>query len=204
MHTSLPAQASMKQGPFASGGVVLSSTLQRYYGPLRHPPGCRRLPGSSPVIRLHLPRLPYSWAGEGFPSSCIHRRTVPFPIPRRVPRRCSQVLRAFRGLRRDTRNSAPASSPGGVSFTRRQDSRHAADRSFAPPGGLATLRFGAERFHSTPAACYRAPWRLPGPDFHRLADASLCSWLGHVMRGSSSLLPSVPPGHAVWPETQRG
>lgn len=42
-----------------------------------------------------------------------------------------------------------------------------------PPMRLSTLRFDARRFHPTPAVCYRAPWRLPGPDFHRLADASL-------------------------------
>ena len=50
----------------------------------------------------------------------------------------------------------------------------AEDRSVAPPvAGLLTLRFDAGRFPPTPAACYRAPWRLPGPDSHRLATASL-------------------------------
>jgi hypothetical protein len=42
---------------------------------------------------------------------------------------------------------------------------------------LWTLRFDAGRFPPTPAACYRAPWRLPGPDSHRLATASFRS--GH-------------------------
>ena len=42
-----------------------------------------------------------------------------------------------------------------------------------PPKGLLTLRFDAGRLPPTPAACYRAPWRLPGPDSHRLADTSL-------------------------------
>jgi hypothetical protein len=27
-------------------------------------------------------------------------------------------------------------------------------------------------FPPTPAVCYRAPWRLPGPDSHRLATTS--------------------------------
>ena len=46
-----------------------------------------------------------------------------------------------------------------------------------PPPWLSTLRFDAGRFPPTPAACYRAPWRLPGPDSHRLATASFRS--GH-------------------------
>ncbi len=44
-----------------------------------------------------------------------------------------------------------------------------------PPKGPSTLGFDAGRFPPTPPACYPAPWRLPGPDFHRLADASLSS-----------------------------
>src|SRR5713226_220344 len=41
-----------------------------------------------------------------------------------------------------------------------------------PLEGLLTLHFDAGRFPPTPAACYRAPWRLPGPDSHRLATTS--------------------------------
>lgn len=44
-----------------------------------------------------------------------------------------------------------------------------------PPKGLLTCRFDAERFPSTPGTCYRAPWHLPGPDFHRLANSSFAS-----------------------------
>ena len=42
-----------------------------------------------------------------------------------------------------------------------------------PPKGLLTLRFSTGRFPPALAACYRASWQLPGPDFHRLADTSL-------------------------------
>ncbi len=42
-----------------------------------------------------------------------------------------------------------------------------------PAKGLSTLRFNAGRFPPTLAACYRASWQLPGPDFHRLADTDL-------------------------------
>ena len=43
-----------------------------------------------------------------------------------------------------------------------------------PPEGLSTLGFDPARFQAKPPACYRASWQLPGPDFHRLATASLC------------------------------
>jgi hypothetical protein len=84
-----------------------------------------------------------------------------------------QVLHLFHGLRRDTPGSALAGSPSGVAITRRRDSLHATDQSVAPPTGLLTRRFDARRFPRTPAVCYRAPWRLPGPDFHRLVIISL-------------------------------
>jgi hypothetical protein len=51
-----------------------------------------------------------------------------------------------------------------------------------------TLRFDARGFPPTPAACYLAPWRLPGPDLHRLTDTSLPA--GHFI---TSPLPSSVP-----------
>ena len=54
-----------------------------------------------------------------------------------------------------------------------------------PPPWLSTLRFDAGRFPPTPAACYRAPWRLPGPDSHRLATTSFRS--GHDRLAITSL-----------------
>lgn len=104
-----------------------------------------------------------------------------------------QALRAFHGLRRDTPGSAPACPSFEGALTRRQNSRHAADRYFAPPKGLSTLRFDAGRFPPTPAACYRAPWRLPGPDFHRLADTGLRTSLSS---GHEILLPDI--ACALW------
>ena len=41
--------------------------------------------------------------------------------------------------------------------------------------GRLTLGSDAGRFPPTPPVCYPAPWHLPGPDFHRQADASLRS-----------------------------
>jgi hypothetical protein len=45
------------------------------------------------------------------------------------------------------------------------------------PGGLTVLGSSPARFQAEPPACYRAPWRLPGPDFHRQATTSFRS--GH-------------------------
>jgi len=63
-----------------------------------------------------------------------------------------------------------------------------------PQIGLATLRFSAKRFPLALGVCYRAPWRLPGPDFHRLANTSL-----HEIASSLNItsFQSVPfSGHA--------
>jgi hypothetical protein len=90
-----PRQASVKHGPFASraplasGGVVLSTRPRSL---LRPDPPPSRLPTTSrgsPVIRRPAPRDRNARAGEGFPSSCAHPPTVPLPIPRRVPQRCT-------------------------------------------------------------------------------------------------------------------
>jgi hypothetical protein len=63
-----------------------------------------------------------------------------------------------------------------------------------PPSWLSTLRFDAGRFPPTPAACYRASWQLPGPDSHRLADASLRT---HAITPRAS--PSPPRiARALW------
>ena len=42
-----------------------------------------------------------------------------------------------------------------------------------PLTGLLSLGFDPARFQTEPPAYYRAPWQLPGPDFHRQATTSL-------------------------------
>ena len=64
------------------------------------------------------------------------------------------------------------SHPTGGPLTTLQASRHATDRSVAPPTGLSTLGFDPTRFQTEPPACYRASWQLPGPDSHRQATKS--------------------------------
>jgi hypothetical protein len=64
---------------------------------LRPDPPPSRLPATSrgsPVIRRPAPHDRTAGAGEGFPSSCAHPPTVPLPIPRRVPWRCTSRLLA--------------------------------------------------------------------------------------------------------------
>jgi hypothetical protein len=127
-----------------------------------------------------------SGPNEGLPSSRAHRLAIPPPIPRRIPGRLLfQVFGAVHGLRRSSSDSAP-SWPLWGGLTRLQGSLDAAGWSVAPPlKGRLTLRFDAGRFPPAPAACYGAPWRLPRPDFHRLADTSLC--VGYLGCTTSSL-----------------
>src|SRR6266567_9309530 len=76
----------------------------------------------------------------------------------------------------------------GVYVTTLQASLHAADRSVAPPpcrGFVAPLRRRALTRRREP--CYRGPWRLPGPDSHRLAAVSLS--LGYAINLLSCSVP---------------
>jgi hypothetical protein len=152
---------------------VLSTTLNRYYDPIRRPAGSVRLP-VRPVIRTGCSRPPQAGAREGLPSSRAHLLPIPFPLPRGVPRRLHfQVSGAFRGLRRDFSGSAlPCPLTGLASRGCRIRLMLRAGQSL-PPEGLSTLGFNAGRFPPAPPACYRASWQLPGPDSHRLADTSL-------------------------------
>ena len=86
-----------------------------------------------------------------------------------------QALHRFPGLRPDFPGSAPPCPLAGLASRGGRIHFNVTDRPVAPPTGLLTLGFDAGRFPPTPPACYPAPWRLPGPDFHRLADASLRS-----------------------------
>src|SRR3954468_5819508 len=100
--------------------------------------------------------------------------TVPRPIRREVPRGCTPGSSPLPWPSpRRTGLGSPFPHPQVGTLTTRQTSLHAADRAVAPPQGLLTLRFAAGRFPPTTAACYRAPWRLPGPDSHRLATTRL-------------------------------
>jgi hypothetical protein len=156
---------------------MLSARLDRYYGHLRRPPGCLPLPSSSLVIGRTAPTKPRSLPGRGGPLQFpppLSERSAP-STPGSPSRLRFQDLRRFHGLR----PSAPGSAPPrpthtGRRVTTRQASLHVTDRSVAHPHpGRSTLGFDPARFQTTPPACYRAPWRLPGPDSHRQATTSL-------------------------------
>jgi hypothetical protein len=157
-----------------TGGCVVRQ-LDRYYGRLRLPPG------APPASRLHtgyrtalVPghREPVS-AGEGLSSSRRHLLNVPRPIRRGVPRGCaSRIFTASMAftVNRPARLSLNVYRRGRLRCTLRT-------AQLLPPPWPLTLGFGLARFQARPPACYRAPWRLPGPDFHRLATTSFRS--GH-------------------------
>ena len=149
----------------------MSLALKRYYDPIRHPPDSKRLHGFA-AYTLRLLRAADPGRG-GLPQlRCPPSAHSTLPTAGSSWTLRFQVLHVVHGLRRDQSGSA-LPCPSRASFTRLQGSLYVADWPVASPKGLSTLRFDAERFPSTSAACYPAPWRLPGPDFHRLADITL-------------------------------
>jgi hypothetical protein len=140
-------------------------------------PAGRPLPGSPPVIGRHAPAIStVSRAGDGLPSSRRHLPNVPSPLRRGVLHGCAPRIftasMAF-ALRDGARLSLVPlvrahSRRGRLRLTLRTA------RSL-PLQGLLTLGFDPARFQTEPPACYRAPWRLPGPDLHRLATTSFRS-----------------------------
>ena len=123
-----------------------------------------------------------------FPRHLLH---VPRPLRRRVPRRPLQVPRRFHGLRQIHTGSAP-------SVLRQGGSLHdAADfASCCGPDSCSTpLR--PRPLNRTRGLRYRGPWRLPGPDSHRLAAASFSP--GYVMTA-----PSRSCARAYWTHVDPG
>ena len=96
------------------------------------------------------------------------------PYPGGFPGRLHvQVLSAFHGLRREFSGSAPSCPFTGLASRGCRIRLMLRAGQSLPPKGLSALRFDAGRFPPTSAACYRASWQLPGPDFHRLANTGL-------------------------------
>jgi hypothetical protein len=172
----------MKQGPFAPTGLCCPGH-RHYYDPLRLPLGRPPLP----VAGYRRARFPVP-AGPG------PRRVSPVPRttfrPFRAPYAggflgtCSRTPGAFRGLRpRGTGSAPPWPRLGGNTFSTLQASLHAADRPVVRPltGRFPALRTRvltrARRVH------YRRPWRLCGPDSHRLAALGLS--LGYLLHHPS-------------------
>ena len=183
--------APVKQGSFALVGLCCPGR-RHYYDPLRLPLGRLSFPGS-PVIERQLPG-PQTRGRGGSPQ-----------FPRRPSDRSmslnaggfvgtrSRFSGAVRGLRLGVAGSAPPwprLSPG-VHLRRRKLRFRYGPVSCSPSHkGLVTplRRSGSP---PPPGASYRGPWRLPGPDLHRLADVSFAaSVVGYVIAATST---SVAP-----------
>lgn len=72
-------------------------------------------------------------------------------------------------------------------ITASQASRHATDRSVAPPDGLLTLGSDAGRFPPTPPACYRAPLAATRTGLTPAGDDELTT-TDHLPKMTSCLL----------------
>jgi len=162
---------------------VLSHGLNRYYDPLRLPLDNPPLPGATG----------YRQATLSTPAGPRPRRASPVPAtpfwPFHVPyaggffNTRSRFSGVFHGLRPIHTGSAPSVSRFRGSLD------DAAD--FASRCGLVS--------RSTPlrprpldrnrGLHYRGPWRLPGPDSHRLAAANLAP--GYVMTSPSVMAPGL-------------
>jgi hypothetical protein len=158
----------------------LSRVLKRYYDPLRLPLGRPPLPGASGYRRELLPGPRGFGAEEALSSSHDNLPTVPRPLRRRVPwhplqaprcrpwpspseYRLGSLLAACAVILNDAAGFASCCGPVGC-----------------PPrtgGGLPPPRH--RDLARRRECCYRGPWRLPGPDSHRLAAVSLS--LGYVL-----------------------
>ena len=168
----------MKQGPFARTGLCCPDR-QHYYGPLRLPLGSLAFPvtgyrqGCFPDRR--------SGAEEDLSSSKDTLLTIPRPLRREVLEHPLQALWC-----------RPWPSPigeglGSSSSVQSTDRRNDA-AGFTSCCGLvscsAPLR--TRPLDHARGLYYRGPWRLPGPDSHRLAALSLS--IGYVTTTSTSLL----------------
>jgi hypothetical protein len=170
----------MKQGPFPSAGLCCPV-----------PSGGTTTPSDSLVAACHFPALTgyrqallpeprRLGATEGLSSSHDNLPTVPRPLRRRVPwhplqaprcrpwpspseYRLGSLLAACAVILNDAAGFASCCGPVGC-----------------PPrtgGGLPPPRH--RDLARRRECCYRGPWRLPGPDSHRLAAVSLS--LGYVV-----------------------
>src|SRR5208283_2323315 len=161
--------------------VLLSYELRAVLRAPRHPAGQTRLHGITAYTRPSLPERTTADPGpaRASPLPAPTFPTMPLPLPRGVYDRCtSRIYTASMAFTEIPTARLPLVPAYEASVTRRQDSRHVTAWPVAPPKGLSTLGFDAGRFPPTPPVCYPAPWRLPGPDFHRHGRCELMSRSG--------------------------
>ena len=171
-HTSTDEAAALPSPTVVLSVGSTGTTTASDAVPARHP-----LPGSPPVIGHHAPAsFAVTGPGTASPVPAVTFRTFRALYAEEFLAAALQDLHRFHGLRPERRGSALPFPALAGTFTARQASLDATDRSVAPPfTGLLTLGFDPARFQTEPPACYRASWQLPGPDSHRLATTSFRS-----------------------------
>ena len=161
----------MKQGSFARDGLCCP-VRRHYYDPLRLPLGCLTI-SRRPVIGGRTPHPHRRGPRRASPVATTTFFTFHVPCAGGFFDVCSKTQDIFHGLRPKGTGSAPSCLLSQVKLTTLQTSLDVADW----PNSSTPLRrwhFDQRRgFH------YRGPWRLPGPDLHRLVIVSLS--LGYVM-----------------------
>lgn len=174
----------MNQGPFARAGLCCPDR-HHYYDPLRLPLDRLPLPGIAGYRQACFPG-PRPGAEEGLSSSQDNLLAIPRPL---TPEGSSASApgpktpsMAF-AHRQQARLPLVPHTTRGCAMTTLQASLHAADWPVATPSTGCCRSASTARSRSTPGASYREPWRLPGPDSHRLAALSLS--LGYVTTTSS-------------------
>jgi hypothetical protein len=175
----------MKQGPFAPSGLCCPAD-RHYYDPLRLPLDNLPFPGSAGYRQATLPGPQYPGPRRLSPVPSTTFRPFHAPYAGRFFDDRSRSEIVFPGLRQTSTGSAPPWPARGrglnddaAGFTSccglvgRTPPRGACHSTSTPP------------FRATPGVSYRGPWRLPGPDFHRLAILSLSS--GYIVHIPSEL-----------------
>ncbi len=134
------------------------------------------LPGVAGYRRAWLPVPRRGGAEEGLPSSQVNLVAVPFPLRREVLGHPLQVLRcrpwpspSLNGLGSSLFLPREVGTVGAAGFTSRCGpvTRHPSRTRGVTP------RFDRRDLSRRRGPRYPGPWRLPGPDLHRLADLSL-------------------------------
>ena len=139
--------------------------------PADHP-----LPGSPPVIGRPAPMLStVTGPGTASPVPAVTFRTFRAPYAEEFLAAALQALHRFHGLHPEGRGSALPDPALAGTFTARQASRDATDRSVAPPEGLLTLGSDPARFQTEPPACYFGLLTATDRDSHRQATTSFRS-----------------------------
>ena len=166
--SSQHCRAPMKQGPFARDRLCCPAR-HHYYDPLRLPLGCRPFPGVTGYrqARSRSPQIRGRVGPLQFPRHPSDRSTPPTPEGPSPPAPRSQM--ASMAFAKSIQARHPLAPPKAGSL----DDAAGFASCYGPASCSASLR--PRPLDRTRRLHYRGPWRLPGPDSHRLADENLRS-----------------------------